>query len=136
MCDGAFVGAIISEYLAYQDDYTAPESDETVTRLSSRPNVVMSLWQPWRTNEIIIFLMDAGEAPVVFYSNALRQDKIHQLWAADPVHKKAQEFAIPTLMYSGSRNELPEEAAGTSWLELSVQFCKECFNHIRSVDAQ
>jgi acetyl esterase/lipase len=125
VCGGASAGAIISEYLAYQDDYAAPESDDAVARLSSRPNVVVSLWQPWRTKEIIIPLMDAGESPVFLYSNAPPKDKIHPPWAADLVYKKAQKLAIPTLMYGGDRNDLPQVAAGTSWLEQAVQFCQE-----------
>ena len=46
VCGGASAGAIISEYLAYHDDYAILESDDEVSRMSSRPNAVVSLWQP------------------------------------------------------------------------------------------
>ena len=94
VCGGASAGAIISEYLAYKDDYADPESDDEVARMSSRPNVVVSLWQPWRTKEIIIPLMDAGESPVFLYSNAPPKDKIHPPWAADLVYQKAQKLSL------------------------------------------
>ncbi|MBT4158526.1 MAG: alpha/beta hydrolase [Planctomycetaceae bacterium] len=136
VCGGASAGAIISEYLAYQDDYAMIESDDEVARLSSRPNIVVSLWQPWRTKEIIIPLMESGEAPVFLYSNAPPKDKVHPPWAADLVYKTAQKLAIPTLMYGGDQNELPQVVSGTSWLEQSVQFCQEHLEHIKSVDAQ
>ena len=125
VCGGASAGAIISEYLAYQDDYAILDSDDEVARMSSRPNVVVSLWQPWRTKEIIIPLMDSGEAPVFLYSNAPPKDEIHPPWAADIVYKKAQKLAIPTSMYGGDRNQLPQVDSGMTWLELSVEFCQK-----------
>ena len=79
VCGGASAGAIISEYLAYQNDYAVLESDDKVSHMSSHPNVVVSLWQPWRTKEIIIPLMDAGEAPVFLYSNAPPKPKFIRL---------------------------------------------------------
>ena len=128
VCGGASAGAIISEYLAYQDDYAVLESDDEVARMSSRPNVVVSLWQPWRTKEIIIPLMDAGEAPVFLYSNAPPKDKIHPPWAAKVVYEKAQKLGVPTSMYGGDRNQLPQVDAGTTWLDLSVEFCQKYLN--------
>jgi len=128
VCGGASAGAIISEYLAYQDDYAVLESDDAVARLSSRPNVVVSLWQPWRTKEIIVPLMDAGEAPVFLYSNASPKDKIHPPWAAKVVYEKAQKLGVPALLCGGDRNELPQVDAGMSWLELSVEFCQMHLN--------
>ncbi len=128
VCGGASAGAIISEYLAYQDDYAVLESDDAVSRLSSRPNVVVSLWQPWRTKEIIVPLMDAGEAPVFLYSNASPKDKIHPPWAAKIVYEKAQKLGVPSSLYGGDRNELPKVDAGMTWLELSVEFCQNHLN--------
>ena len=136
VCGGASAGAIISEYLAYQDDYAVLESDDEVARMSSRPNVVVSLWQPWRTKEIIIPLMDAGEAPVFLYSNAPPKDKIHPPWAAKVVYEKAQKLGVPTSMYGGDRNQLPQVDAGTTWLDLSVEFCQKHLDGTSSVDAQ
>ena len=136
VCGGASAGAIISEYLAYQDDYAVLESDDEVARMSSRPNVVVSLWQPWRTKEIIIPLMDAGEAPVFSYSNAPPKDKIHPPWAAKVVYEKAQKLGVPTSMYGGDRNQLPQVDAGTTWLDLSVEFCQKHLDGTSSVDAQ
>ncbi len=92
VCGGASAGAIVSEYRAYQDDYAILESDDEVARMSSRSNVVVSLWQPWQTNEIIIPLMDSGGASVFFGLNAPLQDKIHPLWAADLVCKKLRNL--------------------------------------------
>ena len=125
VCGGASAGAIISEYLAYQDDFVILESDDVVAQMSSRPNVVVSLWQPWRTKEIIIPLMDAGEAPVFLYSNAPPKDKIHPPWAAKVVYEKAQKLGVPTSVYGGDRNQLPQVDAGTTWLNLSVEFCQK-----------
>ena len=125
VCGGASAGAIISEYLAYQDDYANPESDDYVACMSSRPNVVVSLWQPWRTKEIIIPLMDAGEAPVFLYSNASPKDKIHPPWAAKIVYEKAQKLGVPSSLYGGDRNELPKVESGMTWLGLSVEFCQK-----------
>ena len=136
VCGGASAGAIISEYLAYQDDYAVLESDDEVARMSSRPNVVVSLWQPWRTKEIIIPLMDAGEAPVFLYSNAPPKDKIHPPWAAKVVYEKAQKLGVPTSMYGGDRNQLPQVDAGTTWLDQSVEFCQKHLDGTSSVDAQ
>jgi hypothetical protein len=136
VCGGASAGAIISEYLAYQDDYAVLESDDEVARMSSRPNVVVSLWQPWRTKEIIIPLMETGEAPVFLYSNAPPQDKIHPPWAADVVYKKAQKLAIPTLMYGGDKNQLPKVDADTTWLEQSIEFCQKHLDRTSPGDAQ
>ncbi len=42
--------------------------------------------------------MNAGEASVFLGLNAPLQDKIHPLWAADPVYEKSQKLAIPTLI--------------------------------------
>lgn len=128
VCGGASAGAIISEYLAYQEDYAILESDDKVARMSSRPNVVMSLWQPWRTKEIIIPLMDSGEAPVFLYSNASFKDKIHPPWAAKVVYEKAQSLGVPASLYGGDRNELPKVDAGMTWIDLSVQFCQKHLN--------
>lgn len=128
VCGGASAGAIISEYLAYHDDYAILESDDEVARMSSRPNVVVSLWQPWRTKEIIIPLMDTGEAPVFLYSNAPPKDKIHPPWAAKVVYEKAQKLGVPALLYGGDRNELPQVDAGATWLDLSVEFCQKYLN--------
>jgi len=125
VCGGASAGAIISEYLAYQDDFAILESDDVVAQMSSRPNVVVSLWQPWRTKEIIIPLMEAGEAPVFLYSNAPPKDKIHPPWAAKVVYKKAQKLGVPTSVYGGDRNQLPQVDGGTTWLDLSVEFCQK-----------
>ena len=125
VCGGASAGAIISEYLAYQDDFAILESDDVVAQMSSRPNVVISLWQPWRTKEIIIPLMDAGEAPVFLYSNAPPKDKIHPPWAAKVVYEKAQKLGVPTSVYGGDRNQLPQVDGGTTWLDLSVEFCQK-----------
>ncbi len=136
VCGGASAGAIISEYLAYQDDYAVLESDDEVARMSSHPNVVVSLWQPWRTKEIIIPLMEAGEAPVFLYSNAPPKDKIHPPWAAKVVYEKAQKLGVPTSMYGGDRNQLPQVDAGTTWLDLSVEFCQKHLDGTSSVDAQ
>ena len=128
VCGGASAGAIISEYLAYHDDHAILESDDEVARMSSRPNVVVSLWQPWRTKEIIIPLMDAGEAPVFLYSNASPKDKIHPPWASRVVYEKARKLGVPALLYGGDRNELPQVAAGTTWLDLAVEFCQKHLN--------
>lgn len=125
VCGGASAGAIISEYLAYQDDYAVLESDDAVARLSSRPNVVVSLWQPWRTKEIIIPLMDAGEAPVFLYSNASPKDKIHPPWAAKIVYEKAQKLGVPSSLYGGDRSGLPKVESGRLWIDLSVEFCQK-----------
>jgi len=125
VCGGASAGAIISEYLAYQDDYAVLESDDAVARLSSRPNVVVSLWQPWRTKEIIIPLMDAGEAPVFLYSNASPKDKIHPPWAAKIVYEKAQKLGVPSSLYGGDRSGLPKVESGRIWIDLSVEFCQK-----------
>jgi hypothetical protein len=128
VCGGASAGAIISEYLAYHDDYAILESDDEVSRMSSRPNVVVSLWQPWRTKEIIIPLMDTGEAPVFLYSNAPPKDKIQPPWAAKVVYEKAQKLGVPALLYGGDRNELPQVDAGATWLDLSIEFCQKYLN--------
>ncbi len=104
--------------------------------MSSRPNEVVSLWQPWRTKEIIIPLMDAGEAPVFLYSNAPPKDKIHPPWAAKIVYEKAQKLGVPTSVYGGDRNQLPQVDAGTTWLDLSVQFCQKHLDGSSSGESQ
>ncbi len=136
VCGGASAGAIISEYLAYQDDYAVLESDDEVARMSSRPDIVVSLWQPWRTKEFIIPFMDSGEAPVFLYSNAPPKDKIHPPWAAKVVYEKAKKLGVPTSLYGGDRNQLPQVDAGTTWLDLSVEFCQKHLDGTSSVDAQ
>ena len=136
VCGGASAGAIISEYLAYQSDYAVFDSDDKVARMSSRPNVVVSLWQPWRTKEIIIPLMDAGEAPVFLYSNAPPKDKIHPPWAAKIVYEKAQKLGVPTSLYGGDRNQLPQVDAGSTWLNLSVEFCQKHLDRSSSRELQ
>jgi hypothetical protein len=133
---GASAGGIISEYLAYQNDYAVLESDDKVSHMSSHPNVVVSLRQPWRTKEIIIPLMDAGEAPVFLYSNAPPKDKIHPPWAAEVVYKKAHKLGVPTSVYGGDRNQLPQVDAGTTWLNLSVEFCQKHLDASSSSEPQ
>ena len=90
--------------------------------MSSRPNEVVSLWQPWRMKEIIIPLIDAGASPVFLYSNALPKDKIHPPWAAKVVYEKTKELGVPASVYGGDRNQLPLVDGGTTWIDLSVEF--------------
>ena len=80
--------------------------------------------------------MNSGEALVFLYSNAPPKDKIHPPWAADIVYKKAQKLAIPTSIYGGDRNQLPQVDPDTTWLELSVDFCQKHLDGTSSGDLQ
>ncbi len=127
-CCGVSAGALISEFLAYRDDFADLESQDQVSRLSSRPQVVLSIMQPRGTKEFILPLMNKGEAPIFIYSNAKPSDRIHPPWAAIALRDKALKLGIPCVALGGGRNKLPKVEEGKSWLSLQLEFCDEHFS--------
>ena len=123
-CCGVSAGALISEFLAYHDDFADPSAEDLVSRQSSRPAVVVSMMQPRGTKEFILRLMDNGEAPLFIYSDAKPSDRIHPPWAAIMLRDKAQKVGIPCVAYGGGRNKLPTVEKGKTWLELQLEFCQ------------
>ena len=89
-CCGVSAGALISEFLAYHDDFADPSAKDAISQQSSRPAVVMSIMQPLGTKEFITPFMDKGEAPIFIYSNAKPSDRIHPPWAAIMLRDRAQ----------------------------------------------
>jgi hypothetical protein len=124
-CGGVSAGALISEFLAYHDDFADPEANDAVARESSRPAVVVSIMQPIGTKEFALRFMDKGEAPLFIYSNAAPSDKIHPPWAAISIRDKARRLGIPCVAHSGGRNKLPKVGEGKTWLGLQLEFCQK-----------
>jgi poly(3-hydroxybutyrate) depolymerase len=124
-CGGVSAGALISEFLAYHDDFADSEAKDTVRRQSSRPAVVVSIMQPRGTKEFALRFMDQGEAPLFLYSNASPDDRIHPPWAVTLMRDKAQKLGIPCVALGGGRNKLPKVEEGRNWLELQLEFCEE-----------
>lgn len=124
-CGGVSAGALISEFVAYHDDFAQPDSKDVVARQSSRPAVVVSVMQPIGTKEFATRFMDKGEAPIFIYSNASPKDRIHPPWAAIMLRDKARKLGIPCVAHSGGRNKLPKVEEGKNWLELQLEFCQE-----------
>jgi poly(3-hydroxybutyrate) depolymerase len=124
-CCGVSAGALISEFLAYHDDFADPSAKDSVSRQSSRPAVVASIMQPRGTREFALRFMDKGEAPIFIYSDAKPSDRIHPPWAAIMLRDKAQELGIPCLAYGGGRNKLPTVEKGKTWLQLQLKFCQK-----------
>ena len=69
--------------------------------------------------------MDKGEAPLLIYSNASTDDRIHPPWAAIMLRDKARKLGIPCVALGGGRNKLPKVEEGKTWLELQLEFCQE-----------
>ena len=124
-CCGVSAGALISEFLAYHDDFADPSAKDAISQQSSRPAVVMSIMQPLGTKEFITPFMDKGEAPIFIYSNAKPSDRIHPPWAAIMLRDRAQEIGIPCAAFGGGRNKLPAVEEGKTWLELQLEFCQK-----------
>ena len=124
-CGGVSAGALISEFLAYHDDFADPEAEEAVNRQSSRPQVVASVMQPRGTKELALRFMDEGEAPIFIYSNAAPSDRIHPPWAAMILRDKAKKRGSPCVAFGGGRNKLPKVEGGKNWLELQLEFCNK-----------
>ena len=123
-CGGVSAGALISEFLAYHDDFADPQAQDAVSRLSSRPAVVVSVMQPRGTQQFALRFMDKGEAPIFIYSNAKPTDRIHPPWAAIMLRDKAQKLGIPCVAWGGGRNKLPKLKEGDHWLNLQLDFCE------------
>ena len=81
-CGGVSAGALISEFLAYHDNFADPSARDVISRRSSRPAVVISIMQPRGTEEFVLRFMDKGEAPIFIYSDAKPSDRIHPPQAA------------------------------------------------------
>lgn len=124
-CGGVSAGALISEFLAYHDDFAVPTAKDAVSRNSSRPAVVISIMQPRGTREFALRFMDKGEAPIFIYSNAAPGDRIHPPWAAISVRDKARKLGIPCVAIGGGRNRIPKVEEGQTWLDLQMEFCRE-----------
>lgn len=124
-CGGVSAGALISEFLAYHDDFADPQAQDAVQRQSSRPAVVISIMQPIGTQQFALRFMDQGEAPIFIYSNATPKDRLHPPWAAITLRDKAQKLGIPCAAWGGGRNNLPKVKEGDNWLELQLKFCQQ-----------
>jgi polyhydroxybutyrate depolymerase len=124
-CCGVSAGALISEFLAYHDDFADPKAKDVINRQSSRPAVVISIMQPRGAKEFVLRFMDKGEAPIFIYSDAKPSDRIHPPWAAIMLRDKARELGIPCVAYGGGRNKLPTVEEGKTWLELQLEFCQK-----------
>jgi polyhydroxybutyrate depolymerase len=124
-CCGVSAGALISEFLAYHDDFADPSASNVISRQSSRPAVVISIMQPRGTEEFALRFMDKGEAPIFIYSDAKPSDRIHPPRAAIMLRDKAQELGIPCVAFGGGHNELPTVEKGKTWLELQLEFCQK-----------
>lgn len=122
VCGGVSAGALISEFLAYHDDFANPTSKDSVERQSSRPQVVVSIMQPIGTQEFALRFMDKGEAPLFIYSNASPKDRIHPPQQAMLIRDKAKSLSIPVEAFGGGRNTLPEKK---DWLKAQMDFCKK-----------
>jgi hypothetical protein len=125
VCGGVSAGALISEFLGYHDDFADPKAEDTVTRESSRPAVVVSIMQPVGTKEFALRFMDKGEAPIFLYSDAAPSDRIHSPTQVTMMRDKAKELGIPCVALGGGRNQLPKVEAGKTWLELQLEFCQK-----------
>lgn len=121
-CGGVSAGALISELLAYHDDFADPKSDDKVTQQSSRPQVVVSIMQPIGTQEFALRFMDKGEAPLYIYSNASPNDRLHPPKQAMLIRDKAKALGIPVEAFGGGRNSLPEKK---DWLKAQMDFCEK-----------
>ncbi|WP_419193948.1 alpha/beta hydrolase [Novipirellula herctigrandis] len=124
-CGGVSAGALISEVLAYHDDFQVLTAKDAVDRCSSRPTVVVSIMQPRGTKESVLPFMDKGEAPIFIYSNAANSDRIHPPLAAISIRDKARELGIPCVAIGGGRNSLPPDEKGKTWLSLQLEFCEK-----------
>lgn len=124
-CCGVSAGALISQFLAYHDDFADATAEDPIRLQSSRPSVVVSIMQPRGTKEFILPLMDKGEAPIFIYSNAKPTDRVHPPWAAIALRDKARKLNIPCAAYGGGRNRLPKVEEGKTWLELQLEFCQQ-----------
>lgn len=122
-CCGVSAGALISEFLAYHDDFADLTAKDLVSRQSSRPSVVVSIMQPRGTKEFALRFMDKGEAPIFIYSDAKPGDRIHPPWAAIMLREKAQKLGIPCVAFGGGRNKLTTVEKGKTWLQLQLEFC-------------
>jgi len=122
-CGGISAGALISEFLAYHDDFLDPKANDPVARESSRAQVVVSLMQPIGTREFALRFMDKGEAPLFIYSAASPKDRLHPPAQAELIYQKAKSLNIPTVIYGGGGNDLPEVPRGNNWLDLQIAFC-------------
>lgn len=135
-CGGVSAGALISEFLAYHDDFADPKAKDAVSRQSSRPAVVVSLWQPIGTKEFALRFMDRGEAPIFIYSNAPPSDRIHPPWAAISLRDKARKLGIPCVALGGGRNKLPKVEEGKRWLDLQLAFCQKHLSKKKTIPGQ
>ncbi len=124
-CSGVSAGALISEFLAYHDDFAEPNAADPVRRQSSRPAVVIGVMQPIGTQQFALRYMDKGEAPIFVYSNAAPDDRIHPPAAAISIRDKARQLGIPCACFGGGRNKLPRVPEGRNWLELQLEFCEQ-----------
>jgi acetyl esterase/lipase len=125
VCGGVSAGALISEFLGYHDDFADPKAEDTVTRESSRPAVVVGIMQPVGTKEFALRYMDKGEAPIFLYSNADPSDSVHPPTTVTMLEEKAKELGIPCVVCGGGRNSLPKVPDGKSWIELQLEFCEK-----------
>lgn len=122
VCGGVSAGALISEFLAYHDDFADPTSKDSIEQQSSRPQVVVSIMQPIGTQEFALRFMDKGEAPLFIYSDASLNDRLHTHEQAMLIRDKAKSLGIPVVAYSGGRNTLPIKK---NWLKAQMDFCKK-----------
>ncbi|MBL49623.1 MAG: hypothetical protein CMP28_11810 [Roseibacillus sp.] len=122
-CGGSSAGALISEALGYHDDYADAESSDRVARLSSRPAVVVSHWQPIGTQEFALRYMDKGEAPLFLFSDAPKSDRVHAPAEAVKIREKCKELGIPCEAISLGRNELTAVKDVQTALRRQLKFC-------------
>lgn len=127
-CGGASAGALISEALAYHDDFADPKAKDPVARLSTRPGVAVSYWQPIGTREFALGFMEKGEAPLFIFSDAPKSDRIHAPAEAIKIRDKAKSLEIPCEAYSLGRNELPTLKNRQEALDRQLKFCEKHLN--------
>ena len=124
-CGGASAGALISEALAYHDDFADPKSKDAVGQKSSRPAVVVSHWQPIGTKEFALRYMDKGEAPLFLFSDAPESDRVHAPAEALKIRNKAKELEIPCEAFSLGRNKLESLKDTQEMLGRQLKFCEK-----------
>lgn len=124
-CGGASAGALISEALGYHDDFADPKAEDPVAALSSRPQVVVSHWQPIGTKDFALRFMDKGEAPLFIFSDAPESDRIHAPAEAIKIRDKAKELEIPCEAFSLGRNKLAPIKDTKEMLGRQLKFCEK-----------
>lgn len=125
VCGGVSAGALISEFLAYHDDFQKKSSQDKVEQWSSRPQVVLSMMQPIGTQQFALRYMNEGEAPIFIHASTGEDDRLHPPAEATKIFKKAKRLNIPASLYGSPQNDLPPLPEGRSFIDAQIAFINE-----------